>query len=186
MLLLRAGLQEQHKPSEGEAIEGLQNPPNALQKEARHKAVYVQKMWENICSERWLEDSREELWEVVVLHLWLRLQAQKITEGPYQVLWEGTQPSPSLPSFWGWEGMHHCLWWRWCQCSSSSSSSSSCMIWLTLLQKSCREINVIERVWWVRTLVLSNKKFSTMAETWRLRERFVTEHLQGGDEVLYE
>lgn len=72
MLLLRGGLQEQHRLSKVEAAEGFQDPADTLQEEARREVVRVQEVREAVCGERGLEDAREELWEALVLHLWLR------------------------------------------------------------------------------------------------------------------
>lgn len=41
VLLLLAGLPQQHRPSESEAIEGLPNASNALQTQAWNQAFYV-------------------------------------------------------------------------------------------------------------------------------------------------
>ena len=71
LLLLCGGLQEQHRPSEIEAVEGFSDTADTLQAKARSEAIWMPEMWEAICSARRLEDSREELWEAVVLHLWV-------------------------------------------------------------------------------------------------------------------
>ena len=57
MLLLRAGMQEQHQSPTGEAAQGLSNPPNSLQEEAWREALCLPKMWEDIRSQGRLEDT---------------------------------------------------------------------------------------------------------------------------------
>lgn len=94
VLLLRAGVQEQHKPPARQAPEGLPNPPDALQAQARREALRVQEMREELRSERRLADAREELREAVVLHVRIGFQAQEVSQGPHQVLREWPLASP--------------------------------------------------------------------------------------------
>ncbi|THU58156.1 hypothetical protein C4D60_Mb03t11200 [Musa balbisiana] len=84
VLLLRARVQEQHRPPEVEAAQGLPDPANSLQAEARDQAVHVPEMRQGFRGARRLAHPREELRQAVVLHLRLRLQAQAIAQGPYQ------------------------------------------------------------------------------------------------------
>ena len=86
VLLLRPGVPEQHRPPPVEAPERLQDTPDALQAEARHQALHVPQVRQGLRREGGLADPREELRQAVVLHLWLRLQAQEVTQGPHQGL----------------------------------------------------------------------------------------------------
>ncbi|KAH6771381.1 hypothetical protein C2S52_016184 [Perilla frutescens var. hirtella] len=81
VLLLRGGVQEQHRASAVEAAEGFPDAADSLQAEARHEAVRLPEMREAVRRARRLADAREELREAVVLHLRLRLQAQEIAQG---------------------------------------------------------------------------------------------------------
>ncbi|KAJ8641810.1 hypothetical protein MRB53_018504 [Persea americana] len=49
--------------------------PNPLQTKARGQALRLPKVWKGLCGSRRLAHPREELWEAVVLHLWVRFQA---------------------------------------------------------------------------------------------------------------
>ena len=69
LLLLRPGVQEQHRPPPGEAPQGLQDPSDSLQEEARHQALHVPQVRQGLRREGGLEDSREELRQALVLHL---------------------------------------------------------------------------------------------------------------------
>lgn len=82
MLLLLRGMQEQHKPPENQAAEGLPHPPDALQAEARGEAVRVPEVRQVLRGERGLEDAREELREDVVLRVRVGFQAQEVAQGP--------------------------------------------------------------------------------------------------------
>ena len=90
VLLLRAGMQEQHRPPEVEAAQGLQDPSNPLQEEAWDQAVHVPQVREGFRGAGRLANPREELRQAMVLHLWLRFQAQAIAQGPHQ----GLRPRP--------------------------------------------------------------------------------------------
>lgn len=92
MLLLRRRVQESHKPPPLQAPQGLPNPPNPLQEEARHQAVRMPEMRQVPRGQRRLADPREELWPALVVCLWLRFQAQEVVEGPYQVVWVRPRP----------------------------------------------------------------------------------------------
>ena len=63
-------MQKQHKLSKVKATEGFQDPQNTLQEEAWREAIRVQEVSQAICSKRRLENTREELWETLVLRLW--------------------------------------------------------------------------------------------------------------------
>lgn len=92
MLLLRRRVQEPHQPPPLQAPQGLPNPPNPLQEEARHQAVRVPEMRQVPRRQRRLADPREELRPPLDVCLWIRFQAQEVVEGPYQVVWVRPRP----------------------------------------------------------------------------------------------
>ena len=86
VLLLRAGVPQQHRPPAREAAQGLPHAADALQAQARHQALHVPQVREGLRGAGRLEDAREELRQALVLHLWLRFQAQEVSQGPHQGL----------------------------------------------------------------------------------------------------
>lgn len=78
VLLLCWGVQEQHRASKVKATERFQDPSDTLQEKARNQALRLPEMWETIRRPGGLEDSREELREALVLHLWVWFQTQEV------------------------------------------------------------------------------------------------------------
>lgn len=71
LLLLRPGVQEQHRPSAVEASQGLPHAADPLQAQARGQAICVPQVRQGVRGARGLAHPREELWQALVLHMWV-------------------------------------------------------------------------------------------------------------------
>jgi hypothetical protein len=82
VLLLRAGVPQQHRPPAGAAAQGLPDAADALQAQARAEAVPVPQVRQGVRREGRLAHAREELRQALVLPVRLRVQAQALAQGP--------------------------------------------------------------------------------------------------------